>query len=773
MKAPMESYVRSAVNLAQSFARNRIDADFAAQEKEIVYIFDSNIFVFEADLFDTRRLTEDIDNLVGKTDLEIARVMERLTARYLFSGALPGQKEGRAYITLPHFEEALDVARVIASKLDGRRPKHRAPLDRGEIRDSVIAIIEGHASTEQKLRRLGEVLPKAWLETLDAKAHFRRVLKESFVDPNRLVPLDKADWAAGASAPSPIDVQPWFNVLPEPSPQKDDDHIRADGLSLATIVNLYRQDEYSRGRNRERKYVLVTSDRSITNAVRRRLNVLNASGIPFFIRTPADFLPLLNLNSMSTALSGVRSGERLEAVFRNIFEALSAAVEWIALTSKEGASTPKLMLDYDPLKQLQQSWFDISQFTAALNLPYAYDIPWMFDDIRAYLTTTAKLEAASLVETSVQQVADQHLMIVISATLNQLRKLNQEKQSGHRRLHVQVLGDIFASIAPAGDIDTVLAESTEQGALPPAVHEALTKNADRAESQLLAACLFIAADRWTLASQAAARGLEQIEAGRHPLSHRLDARYLVAHCLRFSMRGMSELQRAEHLLNLNLQSYSAREDVNELAWRRRLRDEMEYGSLLITAAILSALSCTIVGRHLLGDEARYFFSELSPHDYLGQGVKRLRAALAELDEAQPADKHNVDDQGGQFTSALRQMATTNLVEAFLFEQIGPGLQSDQPLFGDDAECLVSALGDIIHASHNSSSLILTHHIYYWRARCLLAKTGDERNDALKKLRTHLGKVKASKSLPLIDSLEFEFIGRQLRLDHQSEGDSQS
>ncbi|WP_143084820.1 hypothetical protein [Novosphingobium sp. CF614] len=176
----------------------------------------------------------------------------------------------------------------------------------------------------------------------------------------------------------------------------------------------------------------------------------------------------------------------------------------------------------------------------------------------------------------------------------------------------------------------------------------------------------------------------------------------------------------------------------------------------------------LVGRRLLGDESWHFFSDVSAHVYLAQGVDRLRRALEELEEAQPAGEVRNDDRDQQFTQALRRMATTNLVEAFLFEQIGPGLQGDNPLFGDDANDLVSSLGESIQTSHNRSSLILTHYIYYWRAKHLLAKTPDERDLTRKELRLHLAKVRSHKSLPLIDMLEFEFIERQLHLASQPE-----
>ncbi len=757
-----EKYFRSAAVLKESIERNLGDTEFAL-DHQIIYIFDANIFVFDADINDQHRLTEHVDNLVGTgpRQQEITKTFERFTASFLFSGRLPGQEGGKSYITLPHLAEALDVSRAIALNIDKTTKTQPSPLLKAEIREEVAAIVDGRGSTAQKLRELGKALPATWLRTLDAKAHFSRALREAFVSPQCLVPLDKVKWGRKASQLRHDDVQPWLNILSDIKPARTLEHIRADALSLATITNLYRDDPTSRFAGREKLYLFVTTDRALAAAVRKRLPILKAQGIPNFVRLPEDYLPLLNLNTMSMALSQAPADHKLQQAFSNVFTSLRLAVDWIALVKRDvGARYASFPLNKDPLANLQETWRTIADYVAVLNLPYMRDAAFLFQDLRNYLTPERRVVAAEAVENSVLEVSDQHLLIVLEATLTELKQ-DERTQPRARRIHLQVLGDMFSDLVPGGDLNHYLDVAIGEGALTDDVRTSIEHRKEHPEVQLLAACLFIAGDRWSLATQAASRGLKSLETSGPNSSNRYDARYLVAHCLRFSMRRESELLRAKHLLELNLQAYLANEDTTELATQRRLRDEIEYGSLLITAAILEALAPTSAGRRILGpDTGWHLFPSVSgsEHGYLVDGVKHLTAALDELHRSNSAN----DEQS--FFSGLIRQATTNLVEAYIFETIGPGLQGDQPILDKEIHSLMEALSGFIEPEDaDLRPLLLTHHIYYWRARCLTAGSEGERLEHLEKLRTFLVDSRGNYKLPLIDMIEFQFIDDQLAI----------
>lgn len=135
-----------------------------------------------------------------------------------------------------------------------------------------------------------------------------------------LKPLDTIKRGQAAGNVSYFDVKNWLDVLPKTkgkrSPADSQNRILADAITLATICNLYRDDKSALGHNRSTKYIFVTSDRSIANAVKKRLAILKSNGIPDFIRPPLDFMPLINLQAMNNSLGKVPSSGAISKSFR-------------------------------------------------------------------------------------------------------------------------------------------------------------------------------------------------------------------------------------------------------------------------------------------------------------------------------------------------------------------------------------------------------------------------------------------------------------------------
>lgn len=757
-------YIGSALNLRRSIDRNRRDAEFASKH-EIRYIFDTNVFIFNAFVHDSGNLNADLDNLVGTGEgrAEISRAMARLTADFLFSGRLPGQRNQTGYISLPHFEESLDKAAELERTLESEAAAN-VPAIEEQTRTAVASVLGLDTDIEHKLRLLGELLPKAWLTALDAKAHFRRVLRECFIDPGSLEPLDRMSGGEAAGHVGHDELQPWFNSLPRPSKQRTIDAIRDDAKTLATIVNLYRQDPESRGRDRKRLYVLVTNDGTLASAVRERRLLLAEEGIPDFIRSPRDYLPLLNLDAMSKAMDRVRPTPRMRAEFLRVFETLSSAIEWISVVSRDQTAINLLDRDDGPLWHLQTAWTAISEFVTILNARHLLGDDSVFSDLRDFITADAEQAATRLVASSVRAVRDAHLAIALNSALLDLGRANsRSKFGGPRRIHLQVVGDVLGKLVPReSDLNAFLDGAVALGELPAELAEGIVKDPGRAEIQLLAACLFMAADRWAPAVQAAGRAVEKLEAAGGPDLN--DARYLLAHCLRFSMRSRHELDRAVALLGQNSRAYVER-GAGRLNWSRRLRDEMERGSLLVTAAVLQELSRTPTGERHLGFKGGVKLFDIAASDMLARGVRSLEEALETLVESEGLDVVRESDpwsKGRQFLHGLRMLATTNLTEAYIFEQIAPGLQGKSPPAPERLDQLLDALRDEIEFSESvGETLRPTQYIYYWRARALTAQTPMERRSALDELDGLLEPALKRHELPLIDALEFNYITDKL------------
>ncbi len=288
-----KNYVTALLRLREAIDRNKQDTEFAANMKNrTFYIFDTNVFVSFAALKDKRRLTRDIDALLGQPSARSGQMaIERLTADYLFSGHLPGQRDPTCYVSNQHFEEILGQCKAIAARLASGLKLHSRRVSRAEDRVNRIRdVLESRGSTRKKLEQLSFVVPRAWLETLDETAHFIDSTHKAFLsEAPIIVPLEQEAWGEAASRLRPQDISRWRKLLP---PQKRSaGAVEEDAETLATIVNLYRRNLDSRFPERRLLFLFVTSDTGIVQAVEKEANALASEGIPYsFERHTTTFL---------------------------------------------------------------------------------------------------------------------------------------------------------------------------------------------------------------------------------------------------------------------------------------------------------------------------------------------------------------------------------------------------------------------------------------------------------------------------------------------------
>lgn len=764
-------YVDAALRLRRSIQYNRDDADFAARTgHEIVYIFDANAFVYYANVNEAGGLIDDIEELVGPGEgsAELSKAMGRLTADFLFSGLLPGQTKKRiGFISLSHFEESLEKASEIGTALD-RVAGVDPTVSNDQIREEMRSIVHSEQPVVERLRQLGEMLPRAWIDALDAKAHLQRALRECFLTPGNLVPLDKRPGGLRAGVLDRDDLRPWLPLLHDKSRRRTPAAIDGDARTLATIVNLYRFDDTSIGRTRKTKYVLVTNDGNVSSAVRRRRKLLESEGIPFFVRSPRDYLPLLNLNAMWAAMDRVKPTDAMRERFKMVFQTLTSAVEWIALAADDTAAVQALMQDDGRLRELQAAWSAASGFVTVLNARHLAEQEAVFADLQSFMTGATETAATKLVEDSIRAVRDKHLSIALSAALADLARRPKHEALGPRRIHLQVITDNFGGAVPQGmDPHSYFDALIRDGKLTTEDANRIGADPQSTGAQLMVACLLIAADRWTAAVHAAGRAEELLLEQKRTGPELFDARYILAHALRFTLNTAYDLRRARRLLERNLAGYVQRESGMPFGWWRRLRDELELGSLLTTAAIQQALSRTSVGHRILGNRDGLRLHDKVPSEMLSEGVEMLRKAYERLVESEPLPDRNPErhqSTSTQFSRGLKMLATTNLIEAFVFERIAPGLQAKSSVADRAILPILEALGDEMAKSRNlGESLRPTQYVYYHRAKAILARNPDIRKRALVELHEHLASINGISGMPNIDALEFGFIAQELEV----------
>ena len=196
-------YVESAQRLRDSVGRNKSDAALAdIKGMRIVYIFDANVFLFHSNIEDDTRLTGHLNNLVGNSDAALSATLDRLTAKFLFSGRLPAQADEKCYISNAHFEEVIDQCAVIARRLTRSFDKdvQRQLADVNNLTAELEEVLNTRSSAAHKISVLANRLPQAWIAALNTAGHFRNAIEDAFDhDGGRLVPLDRTSWGADAS----------------------------------------------------------------------------------------------------------------------------------------------------------------------------------------------------------------------------------------------------------------------------------------------------------------------------------------------------------------------------------------------------------------------------------------------------------------------------------------------------------------------------------------------------------------------------------------------
>ncbi len=773
--APPRNYLNAITSLRDSVERNRKDANFASQDgNEIVYIIDANVFIFHADILDNSPLTRNfnyiVDNPAGNS---ISEALERLTARFLFSGHLPGQKNQESFITLPHFEEVLRKSEKIAKRYErgfDRWTTISLQEDAEAVRKSMSTILGLEASAQDRLELLAEVVPKAWIANLNASGHFTDAIEKAFLkEPAGLVPLDRRDWGQEAAKVRADGVAAWRKVLPKASATRFESSLQDDAETLETIVNLYRATQPPAGEERKTLYVLITADRSLATAVEKRAADLRKDGIEDFIRSPQDYLPLLNLTAMSEALDSAELDSKTRREFKKVFDELSTALDLAVAAAADWTYGPEAWTSV----QLKRAWVEFSKYITVLSLRHYHEgVDLVFKELAKFVGSSAGTKSATKsAERSVIDVRDRHLDIVIESALAALAKTRPSTdQPPPRRANILIGSEVFGALL-GGELDVIhlLDRAVQRGALPSETMKALRDDPSSPEAQVLAACLFVAAERWESATQFAARAHNLLLITKRTIDFN-EASYLLALCLRFSMRTAYDFEHAQRLLEGNIRRHAGQRR-RPVEFLRGIRDEMELGSLLLTAAVTQEIARNVPGV-MAGERNKItLFPSHTANTQLRAGVDRIRRARENLIDNQGVYPHG--SRREHLSASLSWIALANLVGAFIFERIVPGLQSGTPIIGDDITRYVYELeNEIVDSKIKNRKVSPTRDIYLATAKALTQGDARSRAKALLQLDSILTDVAThGATLPLGDRLEFACISRWLNRERALVADS--
>jgi hypothetical protein len=348
------------INITRIIDRNTDDVSFA-EEGEIVYIFDTNVVQMFLQPFRNPHYAElfhaSILAVQGSSDALDQEINEQsclLTAEYLVSGNLPGQKDGKWHMTRRHWEETVvqqeylaDAIRQTAARID-RDPtfKRFAVQQRGELkgilkldpdadRQRILALAEQLGVSPARMRRLSEV-PRDEFHELAAgirsRAVCRILARDRILEPaNQLNRFNNGivqrfddvgsilDLPAEARTEIERDADDWRKnltkiILTRGHGIRSRDAITADCHALALIDWASRQPWAS-----QRRVVFVTGDQAILETYRQRY-VQRDTYWPFLVRPVSHFAPLFNPTSADSSLT------EQKLAFDRLLQALEGAM---------------------------------------------------------------------------------------------------------------------------------------------------------------------------------------------------------------------------------------------------------------------------------------------------------------------------------------------------------------------------------------------------------------------------------------------------------------
>lgn len=349
----LQHYFDEAALLRSCLAYNEDDHRFATEEKgRIVYLFDANIVAF---FLQPERENERRKVLAFGSDhdaLDYASSTALITAEFLFSRDLAGQRGNPALICPSHGDDLTSILRDVLQE-------HQVEDKEigGELQKSLAAIVErinqrrydDIRSVADALRasvpRLADELEDVW----QPLKQYRRILEEDLLRPLAMHSAATQD----ILAPDTAEARRWSERirqerLKRPRASQRSDEMR-DGLALVQtmMLDVAAQQEYAEALARyteERRhcvaepdalieppsppepvrYVMVTADQSLFDAyVRWYWNTRDDETVRFVLRLPLQYVPIINTAEMPNSVQGDQLTRKAFVALDSLFGNLS------------------------------------------------------------------------------------------------------------------------------------------------------------------------------------------------------------------------------------------------------------------------------------------------------------------------------------------------------------------------------------------------------------------------------------------------------------------
>jgi len=719
------------------------DDNLFRSKGQIVYVLDTS--VIEAYW---RRDPSGTAGRYGTNELldpKVALFSGWLALKFLLEQRLPGQQDSSVFISPSHWNEALD--RVVRLTADMRKDFQKAAREDGthsikdgdrnarHAIDAAIKELEGMKDPKailQEATRLG--IADTFVQIMRAVSQQERIRRTFQYGRNnqpavRELTLCPFYSSLAETKVSYADFRRWQGAITRSRRKFEQDrrdrgrdkesshNVDNDATTMASIQAMYRGNPETMGAKPTVRIVFVTADAAIHDAYGELASRLVEEGIPFFLRHPDVYSPLLNHANMSNNTTP-DNWKTLKEVFERVEEALEP------LMNDHDVQSP-LARGYERRLRYNVDIWSRNVLTLCLSNSH-YVVPDMAGDYLRAKSLAQLLSApdvreaaASSVSADISKIRDDHLQMMSLFALEQLgsARLQQiDNAETEHRAPVKLIGVDIAGIlgfnSPTGTSSLTWLEDLLRGfrksqseETPELVVGRLREYWNDPEhgpaAQLLASCIFFAVNSWDNAKLCAEICRRRVSRKKGAKHWAREARYCEALSIRMQLRSADDLKRATELLASNITG-----NVDVLAG---LRDRVELATLKLTAIAVQIMETRLPLDQQFGTSVEFVPAEDVLLEFEEATNKLSEAAQALADSKVFADGH--------MAARIRIQAEINLLGAALISQ----LLGDEVLFEgseplDIAATRCSLVGALEETSFEPS---LTAQIYLIVSTALL------------------------------------------------------
>jgi len=578
--------------------------EFVKDKKaSIVYFFDADIAAMFASPKGKVRYFNIFRNWLDESSLLSTLT---LTAEFLFSGNLPGQRTDHLstppFITPDHFDDVDNMIEEVSKKgathaANLTEPDKKVILDRQvEIKALIKRYSDSKIISEvQFLESLQKILPQTIMDLIQgplAEAQqWKRLLEQ-------IVRADAMPWFhSELLEPDEDAITEWEDRLDNVIAHgRDKRNIIRDARSITQLLALNEEDP-------SRRYVLVTGDSAIRAAYREYSRKMREEGrLPrrLILRRPDEYAPLINLGAMN------RFNARLLELFPQIEDALDDLLIGISTEHSNNQAKSSKIEDApgyigatagrrdardvsgggnkDSDKQIDQLcewWAEVAVIAIQLNVRYLRSRhEALFSSLESVLAQDDVVDAAiGQFHKLMAKLSHTHVRFTFDGIVARYRRTPPDfgqSDLGIRRAPLQITLERFKSLIGEIRINEYLDKLHKGEADIP--YDKLLKETNYGLSNLFGACVALASEEWITAHSFAQRALEFIAKGPSIDEELLnEARYCLALTSRFALdiETATEFSQAQQLLKDSIAYYEKESNKSGL-----IRSKAELGSLI-------------------------------------------------------------------------------------------------------------------------------------------------------------------------------------------------